>query len=122
MSKSIKNSFCVVWNFCYLSMRLCLSLSIFYFVNNLIPLLKAPTLLPPPKLQALDKVIANNTMNILTLTPTPPRKGTGPKWGSPLDTNRGSPTSQCTVHPWHATQVSLPQQQFCSHMIPASKT
>ena len=51
-----------------------------------------------------------------------PRKGRGPKMRVPLDTNRGCLAPQCTVHPWHATRVSLPEQRFCAHMIPSSMT
>ena len=40
--------------------------------------------------------------------------------GSLLDSNLGPPTPQCTVHPWHATRVSLPQQLFRAHMRHAS--
>ena len=35
---------------------------------------------------------------------------------TPLDSNRRPPAPQCTVHPWHATRVSLPRQQFRAHM------
>ena len=54
-----------------------------------------------------------------------PTLGTGSKQNngcSPLDTNRASLAPQCTVYPWHATQVSLPEQRFRTHMIPASMT
>ena len=53
----------------------------------------------------------------------PPRKGGVQKWGfTPWVSNRGPPAPQCTVHPWHATRVSLPGQWFRSHMRPASMT
>ena len=63
---------------------------------------------------------------LLTLTPSPPfsfldyllGKGGVKKWVP----NRGSPAPQCTVHPRHATRVSLPGQRFRSHMRPASMT
>ena len=66
----------------------------------------------------------------LTLTPSPPfsflayllGKGGVKKWGFPLGFEPGTPAPQCTVHPWHATRVSLPGQRFRSHMRPASMT
>ena len=50
-----------------------------------------------------------------------PRKGRGPKMGVPrLGFEPGASRTKCTVHPWHATRVSLPGQRFRSHMRPAS--
>ena len=50
-----------------------------------------------------------------------PGKGRGPKMGvPPWVSNRGPRAPQCTVHPWHATRVSLSGQRFRSHMRPAS--
>ena len=44
----------------------------------------------------------------LTITPTlAPRKGRGLKMGVPPGFGPGSPSPQCTLHPWHATPVSL---------------
>ena len=52
-----------------------------------------------------------------------PRKGRGPKIGVPrLGFEPGASRTKCTVHPWHATRVSLPGQRFRSHMRPASMT
>ena len=59
----------------------------------------------------------------LTLTRTmdfSPLKGRGQKMGVPPGYEPGSPASQCTVHPWHATRALLPGQRFRAHMIPAS--
>ena len=62
----------------------------------------------------ITKGVKNNFLK-LTLTPSPPF--------SFLDYLLGKGgVKKCTVHPWHATGVSLPGQRFGSHMRPASMT
>ena len=63
----------------------------------------------------------------LTLTPASPLfldyllgKGGSKNCVSPLVLNWELPAPQCTVYPWHATQVSLHRQRFRAHMRPTS--